>query len=434
MKNFYLYIGIISLIIIGYVIYVMTRPMKCRAEQSNAITAITNVKIFDGEKMLGENVVIINGAQIESIGGTIPSGASVIDGQGATLIPGLIDSHTHTDIDGLRDALKFGITTELELQGRWSKSQRREISKCADIADLRSSGMGITPKGGHPSQYLKDYNFFIRILFGFFMSSVETPDEAREFVLQQIKNGADYIKVFIEDGENIGYPGLPVLGDDAIRAAIDEAHKHNKIVLVHATTAAGAEQAIDAGADGLAHLFFDKTDDKKLTQKIAAANAFVIPTLVTLSTAFGNDAAWLANDPRVSAKLSAKWLESLSRSMNVYPNGKIEEAYIAIKDLRNAGVDILAGSDVSEPMPMLGGLAHGASLHHELQLLVAAGFAPLDALRASTSVPARRFGLTDRGRIAPGMIADLVLIDGDPLTDISNTLSIKYVWHRGVRQ
>ena len=119
--------------------------------------------------------------------------------------------------------------------------------------------------------------------------------------------------------------------------------------------------------------------------------------------------------------------------MNVYPEGKLEDAYATVMMLHNAGVDILAGSDVSEPIPILGGLAHGASLHHELQLLVAAGFTPTEALRAATSVPADRFDLADRGRIIPGARADLILVDGDPLTDISDTLSINAVWREGVQ-
>ena len=88
--------------------------------------------------------------------------------------------------------------------------------------------------------------------------------------------------------------------------------------------------------------------------------------------------------------------------MNVYPQGKLKDAYASVMALHKAGVDILAGSDVSEPLPILGGLAHGASLHHELQLLVAAGLEPIEALRAATSTPARRFGLNDRGRVAAG--------------------------------
>jgi hypothetical protein len=185
--------------------------------------------------------------------------------------------------------------------------------------------------------------------------------------------------------------------------------------------------------DGLGHLFFDRAPSAELVTYIASSGAFVMPTLVTLSTAFGNTAAWLATDKRVSARLSQQWLDSLSRSMNVYPQGRLEDAYATVRSLRDAGVDILAGSDVSEPIPILGGLAHGASLHHELQLLVAAGLEPIEALRAATSTPARRFGLTDRGRIVPGARADLLLVDGDPLVSIADTLSICSVWRRGVR-
>ena len=99
--------------------------------------------------------------------------------------------------------------------------------------------------------------------------------------------------------------------------------------------------------------------------------------------------------------------------------------------LHKAGVDILAGSDVSEPLSILGGLAHGASLHQELQLLVAAGLTPVEALKSATSVPARRFGLTDRGRIVPGARADLLLVKGDPTTSISDMLNIQAIWRRG---
>lgn len=117
--------------------------------------------------------------------------------------------------------------------------------------------------------------------------------------------------------------------------------------------------------------------------------------------------------------------------MNVYPKGKLDDAFASVIALHKAGVDILAGSDVSEPIPILGGLAHGVSLHQELQLMVAAGLTPIEALRAATSTPARRFELNDRGRIAAGARADLLLVDGDPTTNISDTLSIRSVWRGG---
>ncbi len=399
---------------------------------TDMIAAITNARVFNGERMIEEQTVVIDGAHISAIGGEVPAGATVIEAQGATLMPGLIDSHVHTDLDGLHDALLFGVTTELEMNGRWSAQQRKEISQRNDIADLRSPGMGLTSKGGHPTQYMSSSsNLLIRFFFRY--PFVSTPDEAAKFVAKQVAGGADYIKIFIEDGSCVGFPGLPVLTDETLLAAVKEAHRFGRMAIAHVTTVEGGQRAIAAAVDGLAHLFFDRQPTSEFVTVIASSGAFVVPTLVTISSAVGNDASALAADKRVSSRLSKKWLDSLSRSMNVYPQGKLEDAYASVMALHKAGVDILAGCDVSEPLPILGGLAHGASLHHELQLLVAAGLAPIEALRAATSTPARRFGLNDRGRIAIGFLADLVLVEGDPTTNISDTLSIRTVWHRGTQ-
>jgi len=116
--------------------------------------------------------------------------------------------------------------------------------------------------------------------------------------------------------------------------------------------------------------------------------------------------------------------------MNVYPNGKLSDAFASVLALHKAGVDILAGSDVSEPIQASADLPTALVLHHELQLMVAAGLTPIEALRAATSTPARRFGLNDRGRIAVGARADLLLVNGDPTTNISDTLSVRTVWRR----
>ena len=394
-------------------------------------TAITNVRIFAGEEVIGERTVLLDGETIRTVGEPVPPDATIVDGAGATLLPGLIDSHVHTEVAGLRDALAFGVTTELEMQGRWSAGQRRQIAARDDLADLRTSGMGVTTKGGHPTQYLRSSsNPILRYLYRF--PSVRSPDEATRFVAKQVSRGADYIKIFIEDGSCIGYPGLPVLDEPTLLAAVDAAHQHDKLAIAHVTTAEGAARAIAGGVDGLAHLFLD-APTPGLVAAIAASGAFVVPTLVTLSSAFGNSADRLAVDPRVRAKLDREWLDSLRRSMNVYPQGDLEGAYASVRALRDAGVDVLTGTDVSEPIPILGGLAHGASLHLELQLLVEAGLTPVQALRAATSVPARRFRLADRGRIVSGARADLLLVDGDPTTGITDTLSTRAVWRRGVR-
>jgi imidazolonepropionase-like amidohydrolase len=405
-----------------------TKPVASQ----DLVTAITNARIFDGERVIDDTTVLIKGAYIQAVGGQVPAGATVIDGHGATLLPGLIDSHVHTDLDGLRDALLFGVTTELEMNGHWTMRARKKIAERSDIADLRSPGMGVTPPGGHPTQYMSSSNNLLIRLF-FHYPCVSTPAEAIKFVDKQVAKGADYIKIFIEDGTCIGFPGLPVLNDDILNAAVKEAHRNGKMAIAHVTTAEGSQRAIAAGVDGLAHMFFDSQPTPKFVNDTASSGAFVIPTLVTISSAVGNNASALAADKRVSSRLSQKWLDSLARSVNVYPQGKLEDAYAGVIALHKAGVDILAGCDVSEPIPSLGGLAHGASLHHELQLLVAAGLTPIEALKAATSVPARRFGLTDRGRVAPGARADLLLVDGDPTTNISDMLYIHAVWRAGVQ-
>lgn len=107
------------------------------------ITAITNARIFDGEKVIGAETVLIEGEKIISVGGEIPEDATIIDAEGGTLLPGLIDAHVHTSVEGLRDALQFGVTTELEMMGGFTKNGREtQLKGIEDIADVRSAGMG----------------------------------------------------------------------------------------------------------------------------------------------------------------------------------------------------------------------------------------------------------------------------------------------------
>lgn len=120
------------------------------------LAAITNAQIFDGEYVIAANTVIIDGQNILSVnehGADIPAGAQVIDARDGTLLPGLIDAHTHTKIPQLELALKFGVTTELEMMGHWDPSERKEVEERDDVADMRTAGFGMTAPGGHPSEY-----------------------------------------------------------------------------------------------------------------------------------------------------------------------------------------------------------------------------------------------------------------------------------------
>ncbi|MDI4643609.1 amidohydrolase family protein [Cohnella hashimotonis] len=422
------------------------------------VTAITNARIFDGEKVIESRSVVLKGGTIIEVGGEIPVDATIIDAEGATLLPGLIDAHVHTSIGGLRDALLFGVTTELEMNGDFTERGRAiQLKNIDDVADVRSAGMAITAPGGHPDELLPDDGeipeFILKeleklseedreaMLAAYAHDHEEVPqvtnvEEAIKHVRAQVENGADYIKIMIEEGTVMGAPGLPVLSDEILKAAVDEAHKFDKIVIAHVLTARSSQTAIDLGVDGLGHLFIDRPAyTPEVVQAIVDSGAFVTPCLVLNSSILGNPAAELANDDRVHTKLSPDWIDILNASFNTFPQGNLENSFKNVMDLHRAGVDILVGTDVAPvPVPNLGGLAHGASVHHELQLLVQAGFTPIEALQSATSKPARRFGLHDRGRIAVGARADLVLVDGDPTTDISDTLSLKAVWFKGVQQ
>jgi len=385
---------------------------------------IINARIFDGNQLLDASTVVIEGTRIAAVGERSASG-DVIDAHGATLLPGLIDAHVHTSIDSLRLALRFGVTTELEMTGFWTPEERQDIAVRDDIADVRSAMLGLTAPGGHPTELDTGDDH------GHVYPVVANPQEAVATVAERVAQGADYIKVMIEEGSVLAAPGLPTLSDSTIRAAVDAAHEHGKLVFAHVLTLAATHQAITSGVDGLAHLFLDRPHTPEIVAAIAASGAFVTPCLVLNSAVFGNTAADLAADGRVHPKLPAEWLRNLTGTINTYPEGNLDDVLATVAALHKAGVDILAGTDASLAVPALGGLAHGASLHHELRLLVEAGLTPTEALHAATALPARRFGLTDRGHITPGARADLLLVDGDPTTDITDTLNITTVWRRG---
>ena len=114
------------------------------------------------------------------------------------------------------------------------------------------------------------------------------------------------------------------------------------------------------------------------------------------------------------------------------PAASYDAARDTVTALHDAGVVILAGTDANAAPGVPFQVPHGESLHHELALLVDAGLTPSEVLRAATSLPAHHFGLTDRGRVDPGLRADLVLIDGDPTTEIRTTRNLRRVWCAGV--
>ena len=385
------------------------------AAPAHVTRAFRDVRVFDGERVIERANVLLDGESIAAVGRDlpIPAGVPVIEGKGNTLLPGLIDAHAHANARFLHEALAFGVTTELDMG---CVDLSREIAPArraqrTDSADVRSAGWAATVPGGHGTEYGGD------------PPTLTTPREAEAFVDARLAEGSDYIKVIDEHGIGFGRP-MPSLDDATIAAIASAAHRRGKLAVCHIGSAQEARAAIGDGCDGLAHLFADRAPDADFGAYVAAHGAFVTATLDVLRSGCGGNGAELAADPRIAPDLMPDQSDGLAGSFGGHCD--LEHAFAAVRQLRDAHVPILAGTDAPNP-----GTAHGASLHEELALLVKAGLTPTAALAAATATPARVFHLADRGRVAAGLRADLLLVHGDPTKDITATRDIVAVFERG---
>ena len=390
------------------------------ADNDHSAFVIRHARVFDGHKVLAQADVWVDAGKIKAIGKDlkVPSDVKVIDATGDTLLPGLIDAHTHAFGNALKEAEIFGVTTELDMftDVKYMQQTKKDQAdgKDLDLADLRSAGTLATAPGGHGTEY------------GIQIPTLSTPAEAQPWVDARIAEGSDYIKIVIDDAYG---SHRPTLDNATLKALVDAAHKRGKLAVVHIGRQVDARMVIEAGADGLAHLFADTAPDPDFAHLVAAHHAFVVPTLDVLesvsSIASGES---LTTDPRVAPYLTADDIVNLKRSfppMSTHPTEKYAEQTVA--ELKAAHVPILAGTDAPNP-----GTSHGSSLHRELELLVRSGLTPQEALASATSAPATAFHLDDRGVLAPGKRADLLLVKGDPTEDIKATRDIVSVWKVGV--
>jgi imidazolonepropionase-like amidohydrolase len=388
-------------------------------------TAIRDVRVFDGAAVIPRATVVIQGDRVVEVGAAanVPIGADVIDGGGKTLLPGLIDAHAHVwNETHLEQAAMFGVTTVLDMGCGDPKLGARLRTRSRDagstIAELRFAGYAVTAPGGHCTEY------------GFEVPTLTEPGRAQAFVDARIAEGSDYVKIIYDDGRAYGMH-FPTISKATLAAAIAATHRRGKLAMVHIGTLQDARDAIEAGADGLAHLFIDRSPDPNFGAFLASHGSFVVPTLSVLrmvtGTSTGPD---IAANPLLAPYLAPAALLGLAKTFPISPNTQMSysAAEETVRVLQAAKVPILAGTDAPNP-----GTTHGASLHGELMLLVKAGLTPTRALAAATTAPAGRFGLRDRGRVARGMRADLLLVRGDPTTDIRATQNIELVWKAGVR-
>ena len=415
-------------LLLPVVLAVLTSGTVLRAQTPDSSVdgsvLIQNVRLFDGERVVAKTSVLVTNGRVTRVAPVItpPTGTPIVDGSGKTLVPGFIDAHTHTWGTALRDAAVLGVTTVLDMftDAKTANEFRRLDGTAAgrEMADFRSASVLVTAPKGHGTEY------------GMPIATISSPGEAPAFVDARLAEGSDYIKIVYDDGHSYGMR-MPTLDKPTLKAVVDATHARRKLAVVHIGDLSGARDAIDVGADGLVHLFVDSAPDAAFAKSVAARKAFVIPTLSVLeSIAWGKGGEAIAKDSRLAPYIRPENVQGLTRTFPKRagsPSRELGHALETVRQLRAAGVPILAGTDAPNP-----GTAHGASLHRELELLVESGLTPVEALRSATSVPARTFGLTDRGRITAGLRADLVLVNGDPTTDILATRDIAGVWKRGV--
>ncbi|MFF2113852.1 amidohydrolase family protein [Rhodococcus koreensis] len=357
-------------------------------------TRITDVRVFDGEQLLPDRKdVTFDATGIIAIdpAGTNHGRETVtdIDGSGATLLPGLMDAHIHLhSSDTLQQLASFGVTTGLDM-ATWPAGKLaslRDIAGREGLADLRSPGLpAIGPAGNH-ARFVPEE------------AVVTNPDQAARFVDACNAEGADYIKI-VAEAPGDGGPDQPTL-----TALVDAAHEHGKKVIAHAATHGAFAMALDAGADIFTHIPLGPPLDADTVKRMADNDAVAVPTLTLMegiASSHGNAQAFAGSLRSVTA-------------------------------LQQEGVTVLAGTDANTEPGAPTQVAHGTSLHHELELLVDAGLTPTDALRAATSRTADVFDLPDRGRIRPGLRSDLLLVDGDPTASIAATGNIRAVYIAGV--
>jgi imidazolonepropionase-like amidohydrolase len=294
------------------------------------------------------------------------------------------------------------------------KPQRAGYGR-TDKADFFSAGTLVTSPRGHGTQY------------GLPIPTIERADEAEAFVEARLAEGSDWIKIVYEPGAQT----FTSVDRATLEALIAAAQARGVLAVVHVSRLEAARDAVQAGADGLVHLFGDAPIDDALIEEMAERDVFVVPTLEVAASVAGEDpgAAMLA-DARLAPYISALQRSSLTQTFDTPPAIRARFNTQRTRDnvaaLHAAGVRILAGTDAPNP-----GTAYGVSLHGELSHLARAGLSAQEALAAATSVAAGAFGLDGRGVIAPGARADLVLVEGDPTRDIEAARAILRVFKNG---
>lgn len=362
-------------------------------------TAIVGAMVFDGTGAAPKiETVLIEGDRIVAVGADVkvPAGARVIDAHGKALTPGFYDLHTHwtpggdpATIPQIATAyVKAGVTTVNDFNEAPEAFQpiREWLSQLA--APHVNFAARISTPGGHGADWADQAT----------TKWVNTPEAARAAIDSLVPYRPDLIKAFTDGWRYGTSPDNTSMDGWTLSALTDEAHKQHWKVLTHTVTVDRGVLAARSGVDSLAHGMQDRMLTPQEVAAIKATGMADVPTLAVYDP--GKDPG---DQPNPATPKGAQQLRKFSYALG------------NVKMLHDAGVRIGVGTDAGMPMT-----PHGNSTLHELELLVRAGLTPAQALAAATSESARLIGQDgDRGTIAVGQRADIVLFDGKPWEDIA---------------
>ncbi len=414
------------------------------SKQNNEnIIAIIGATVIDGsgaEPM--KNTVVIRGDRIETVAPKVElrAGTRRINAEGMTLTPGLFDLHTHLPYSSdsaaandwpknLKAYLYCGVTSVVDFgsYAEMFEPMRRLIKTGVVAAPRISLAVRITTPGGHGAEGGRG---------DFFSFEVSTAREARAAVRRAATYQPDVIKVFTDGWRYGASPDLSSMNQETLTALVDEAHKNGLEVLTHTVTLERAKIAARAGVEVIAHGVGDKDVDEELIKLMKTKGTTYAPTLAVYEPR--------ARDiltPLLSATLAPAARLSFVPPQNppLRPaNGGAENGdpprlrrWTILQNntaaLRKAGVTFGVGTDSG-----VTGTHHGWAALRELRLLVEGGLTPMEAITAATGAAARAIKVDgERGTIAPGKLADLVLFEGEPSKNIADIEKIKYVFLGG---
>ena len=404
-------------------------------QRAGEVVAIVGATVIDGTGAApAQQTVIVRGDRIAAVGAglSVPEGARVIHAEGQTLLPGLFDLHTHlpystTSVSGdwpkiLKAYLYCGVTSVADFGSypEMFEPMRRLMASGKVVGPRIALAARVVTPGGHGDEGGRG---------DFFSLEISTPREARAAIRKVLPYHPDVIKAFTDGWRYGAAPDLNSMNQATLTALVDEAHKNGLKVLTHTVTLAGDKIAARAGVDVIDHGIGD-----------ADADAEVIALLKQKGTTYASTLAVYEQKPR---RLPAPWVAAIldpgvqqalasSREADDAPAAARPSAGAGaaplpralrwnrllhnVGALNAAGVAIAVGTDAGETVTF-----HGYATLREMELLVQAGLSPLQAIHAATQAGARALGVdADRGSIAPGKLADLLLVNGSPQQNIGD--------------